>query len=679
VRYLNLRSIDPNVDPKQKTKNLNSALIGPRQPYFGHAYSPREESVVLVEGQADGITLAQWGIPSVALCGLALNPELVKQLQKHKHVYLALDKDRPGQVKAAPLAKTLGAMTRLVEWPAHDANDWLQELVKGGVAAVEDQAAQAHFFLSAAKPVVLHMAEEAGLAEGAKRDDALKTTMEVIASMGDSLNLYRSQLVKAMRISVADFKLLLGQAEKEIGVQAEEGEGDEFEESVGGFIDGWLVELLYNPEKKQTFFAYRNPEGKIGTAFQLEIGGTTYKPKAPDSLIKQGAVVLPSAIGVELKERELIGRIVDLIHRNYLIDAFYEKLAAYYVLFSWSFDSFRDVIYLRMLGEYGSGKSTLLKILSMCCRRTIILGGATSDAALFRTMDIYKGTLFVDEADREVSDPTSIFVKILNLGTQRGMGVVRMREVPGHLYVADFYDTFCPKLLATRKRFEDEALESRCLTIETIKHTTHELVTRGIPFHLGVDFDREAGELRNALLQWRLRTWQPEVEIDPSLVDTMIQARLNQVMMPILQIVKDLEVRKEIQELVRRYQMRMTTEKSMTIAAKVLQAIIQIHESPPITSGADGKACPPYFDFSVGNITAVANAIIDEENADGGSTDGAAVTDESKRMKPKGVGGVISKHLNLVSVQQTAGPLKKKYVVQWDEERIKGLRGEYGV
>jgi len=145
---------------------------------------------------------------------------------------------------------------------------------------------------------------------------------------------------------------------------------------------------------------------------------------------RMGEVDVHALRGVDfaLRESELVGRIEDLIHRNYLIETFYERLAAYYVLFTWSFDSFRNLVYLRMLGEYGSGKTELMQIIGYCCRRLILLSGVASDAALFRTMHIYKGTLFIDEGDKSYSDTDSPYVKILNTGDRKGFPVVRMRD-----------------------------------------------------------------------------------------------------------------------------------------------------------------------------------------------------------------------------------------------------------
>lgn len=679
VRYLSLRAIK-----EKRHHNLPTELVGAKQPYFNHVWSPRETEVVVVEGQADAISLAQWGIPAVALAGASVTESLLATLAIHSTggtVYLGLDADKPGESAAAKLMQVLGPLTRLVEWPAGDANAWLQDLASKRVA-VNEQVDAARAALRDASTVVEKLAEMAGSKQGAERDQALKQVMGTIAKLGaQDLALYRKNLAKKLGIDLRQFNALLDETKKVLET-AGSGEEERTQEVAGGYFGGWLLEMTYDPAKKKTALAYRDPDGKIGQAAFLEIEGVTYSPLPPDDLILQEVVVLPSGLGQGLSESQLVARVVDLLHRYYLIDPFYEKLIAYYVLFTYHFDSFRNLVYLRGLGEYGSGKSQLMMIVGYCSRKLIKLTGAASEASIFRTLHLYKGTLLIDEADKVSSDTDDPFTKILNTGNQKGLPVVRMRELSGGKYAPEAFDVFGPKLITTRRRFDDDALESRCLTIETIKRAMGELVARDIPTELDQAFFDEAAELRNELLLWRLRTWQPQREIERGLVDVMVQARLNQVMNPIKQIVSDPAVREDITALARGYQQRMVTEKSMTLESKVLQALIQIKLGAPITKDKDGKEIAPYLDFSMGNVAKVANAIIDAENADGEVEEGEAAEHASgggKKLQPRGVGAIIKDRLILNTERATSGPLKRKYVVIWNEERIRGLCGEYGV
>lgn len=106
-----------------KSWNPPKVLVGERQFFFNHAWRAEAQECLIVEGQMDAITLAQWGMPAVALCGLGSSPDamnwLIGKLNKHLVRYLALDADEAGQEKVRKLGAELGPMTRIVRWPEH--------------------------------------------------------------------------------------------------------------------------------------------------------------------------------------------------------------------------------------------------------------------------------------------------------------------------------------------------------------------------------------------------------------------------------------------------------------------------------------------------------------------------------------------------------------------------------
>lgn len=129
VRYLSARNLpghDTYTDPDGKAHaiksyNLPGALVGSRQPYYNHVYRRDAQAVIVVEGPADAVSLAQWGFPAVALCGVAAEDEpmqrLIALLGKHNGIYVALDADAAGQSSAWRVARHFGPLTRLVTWP----------------------------------------------------------------------------------------------------------------------------------------------------------------------------------------------------------------------------------------------------------------------------------------------------------------------------------------------------------------------------------------------------------------------------------------------------------------------------------------------------------------------------------------------------------------------------------
>lgn len=126
VRYFSARNIlgSENQDGRIiKSWNVPVALGGKRQVYFNQAYGRRADEVVLVEGQADAITLGQWEVAGVALAGTSWEDhgELLGSLrERHKTIYVCLDNDEAGEAALEgrdgewPVEKLLGPMCRVI-------------------------------------------------------------------------------------------------------------------------------------------------------------------------------------------------------------------------------------------------------------------------------------------------------------------------------------------------------------------------------------------------------------------------------------------------------------------------------------------------------------------------------------------------------------------------------------
>ncbi len=112
---------DEGKEREWKSWNPPKAIVGERQFFFNHVWRVDAQECMIVEGQMDAITLALWGMPAIALCGLGNSPDsmtwLKRKLSKHLVIYLALDADGPGQEKVRKLGAELGPMTRIVRWP----------------------------------------------------------------------------------------------------------------------------------------------------------------------------------------------------------------------------------------------------------------------------------------------------------------------------------------------------------------------------------------------------------------------------------------------------------------------------------------------------------------------------------------------------------------------------------
>lgn len=338
------------------------------------------------------------------------------------------------------------------------------------------------------------------------------------------------------------------------------------------FLDchnGSLVEIVGDKDNPGStlFVIYKVLFDEIEVSDKVTVDGIDYCPPS-DDLIKTGTILLPTYPEPYNTLKELVDVIDKFIYRYLDITDSYRKLATYYILLSWIYDCFETIPYLRAIGDYGTGKSRFQKVIGHLCYKPMFAGGATTPSPIFRIINLYRGTLIIDEADFRLSDAQSEIVKIFNCGYTTGVPVLRTEGDKERMPVA--YDVFCPKIIATRERFTDKALESRCLT-EVMQGNPR----AGIPIHLPKSFYNEALQIRNMLLLFRLKHYG-QVEIKPELAIEGVEARVNQILLPLLSIIEDQEVLEELKTFARQYGQQIKDSRGEEIQADVLKVLVDM-------------------------------------------------------------------------------------------------------
>lgn len=380
--------------------------------------------------------------------------------------------------------------------------------------------------------------------------------------------------------------------------------------------DGAVLEMVYRPAEAQTGFVIWKDDAWSYEASVLLTERQRLVPySANNNLIKNEVVLLPSGPEEYESEEALLAEIQAFIHAYVDVSPLFEKITAYYVLFSWVYDSFNELPYLRLRGDPGSGKTRFLLIVGSLCYKPIFASGASTVSPLFRILDSFRGTLIIDEGDFRLSDERAEVVKILNNGNARGFPVLRSEATPTREFNPRAYAVYGPKLVATRGFFQDRALESRCLTEEMGQHRLRDDVSINLPS----SYKQRGLDLRNKLLLFRFRNLNKRTASE-SLVDRSIEPRLNQIFVPLLSIVDDEKTRDDLRELARRYNRELIVERGMDMEAQILEVIRDLL--------ASGESRP-----SIKDIT---NWFLDRYGAD-----------YERKITAKWIGGVIRKRLNL--------------------------------
>jgi hypothetical protein len=214
--------------------------------------------------------------------------------------------------------------------------------------------------------------------------------------------------------------------------------------------DGSIVEMLYRPEEHRTCLCIFK-DGSIRTEDTLTDGDRQLVPySAQNNLLAHEVVLFPSE-PVEYKtEEDLVSEIRAFIHAYADVSPLFETIASHYVLFSWVYDSFNELPYLRVRGDTGSGKTRCLMTIGSLCYKPIFASGASTVSPIFRILDSFRGTLIVDEGDFRFSDEKAEIVKILNNGNARGFPVLRSEATNGGKeFDPRAYSVFGPKMIAT--------------------------------------------------------------------------------------------------------------------------------------------------------------------------------------------------------------------------------------
>lgn len=285
------------------------------------------------------------------------------------------------------------------------------------------------------------------------------------------------------------------------------------------------------------FLVYTPTSNSVHKTPRINFGDYIAKPIDNDE-VRNSTVLLPSDVLEYESEEQLTNQIRAFLNRwHESPDVLSRELDVFYCLLTYIHDLIPQLPYRRYLAPWGKGKSAWMEALGWICYRGIVLAGSDTDKSVVRKLNKWQVTALVDEADFGDSSFYAFIVKILNIGYDQKTGFYHRCDDEDPTNVLT-YNVFCPKLLATRSKYKDLALESRCLS--TIGRQNRS----PMPLFRMETFQSEALELRNKLLLWRFRNYHRIKEAakqleDPLIADQIydgaknISSRVKQVILPL--------------------------------------------------------------------------------------------------------------------------------------------------
>ena len=346
-------------------------------------------------------------------------------------------------------------------------------------------------------------------------------------------------------------------------------QSEPIETSFKVLTDGRIIEQIRGG------FAVFDPatgEHEITDAVE-DADGTSYTPIDDEILQKDGGIFLADDLVDYGTQSELITEVENYLHNNVDITPHYRRITALYILFTYIFDKVLELPYLNPTGDAGSGKSRFGRTAVLASRRGMLLT-APSAASIFRIVDEFKPTLFVDEFNSDDSnDDTKALIQILNSGFQFGNLIPRQVPALDGKFKTKLFDGYCCKVFGSLKKSGSTAFNSRCVEIKMEKTIRNDL-----PFRLKPKLLDDSQTLRNKLTLWRLRNFEMDFETrldeaEIKLKREKIQPRLVQVSIPLFALIDSDELKRDFTSLLQGKNETLHQEKQLTFDGKLIKAI----------------------------------------------------------------------------------------------------------
>ncbi|MEO8607477.1 MAG: CHC2 zinc finger domain-containing protein [Chloroflexota bacterium] len=480
LMYLSGRSIEG-----KKHYNPPREIIGERQPYYNHLYSPQAEQVVIVEGQADAVTFAEWGIAAVAIGGMQAADELLNRLKTHPRLFVALDNTDDARAKSRSLALTLKGETYLPALPADvkDVNEWLQ---KG--AAAEDALA----LLNKAESWLAVEVQQVASFEGLARQDAIRVLFTHAAGLEDFALAEFKNLMAKIGVKGSSFSEMFKAAQS----KQEQAEGEDMPQVLSDSIPILSPALGFRREVAMVTVSVieRTKGNKLNTQPYLVTSTRELRRLSDEQIItisdqEVALKVIPDGSEFLMRWRysdirryldgETIqpGTVFTTIHDLFKTYVDFRsdiesRLLTLWTIGTYFYTMFPAYPYLALNGPKNSGKSTVMRVLQPLAFNMITTSDPTGPS-MFRLIHQTSCTVGIDEAERyhNPKDPGMQQIRqLLNSGYKQGMPAIR---VTGDDLKPQAFDVYSPKILAAIMGLED-ILASRCIAIP-MRRTTRKM------------------------------------------------------------------------------------------------------------------------------------------------------------------------------------------------------------
>ncbi|MBT0160005.1 hypothetical protein G4O51_08470 [Candidatus Bathyarchaeota archaeon A05DMB-2] len=306
----------------------------------------------------------------------------------------------------------------------------------------------------------------------------------------------------------------------------------------------FLAEAVWNRKDPPEYVVYNFESDTFTRQSELDLGETdqkgrpiVYVPPFNESL-KKGLVIVPS----DVKETtfkdvfEKIDRFATTAYDPCGQDALV-KLLARIAVGSWFLDRFiADPMFdvagagkfapiLPIRGPSQSGKNRLAFVLRLLSYRPYFEMSTYRIPSLYRPLDLWQGTLVLDEADFANTNEKSELIHFLNC---RATGTPLSRQNPKNPKITDTFNNFGLTIVTQRRPFDDNATESRAIPYYS------ETSDKKLPVIETDEMLRQGLELQNKLLFLRMKYYRQVIINKEAWINDLTDHRLVASLLPLL-------------------------------------------------------------------------------------------------------------------------------------------------
>jgi hypothetical protein len=259
----------------------------------------------------------------------------------------------------------------------------------------------------------------------------------------------------------------------------------EFAELAGGT----LVELMEDPADANRMLLAVSKGGRVEYLDQFKDGDRVLVPFSRANGVLR-TIRFPKGVSPYISVQALLMALENLISRCIGIKPEYIPVVADFVLSTWFVDRVSVAPYLSVAGLPQSGKTTLLSLLSLLCRRALLISDVTP-ASFYAACTQFIPTILIDEA-ATVGNNRQLR-HMMRTGATRDVVAVRSKYT---------FHSYGAKVVSWLEPPDDSALNSRCILIPMFETTLTGLSKPNDP-----EVERTATALQAQLFQYRLENY----------------------------------------------------------------------------------------------------------------------------------------------------------------------------